>query len=311
VPKALGWGVASCIGARSGWVAAVAFCRDRFSAKKGSQADEQKLVNWIGVPPLEVSMRAAWCKAVMVAVLLGVASYAFGAGESEQTTKDMNSMTVPELVKAGDASRASKDYLQAIDYFKEALRKDKKNAEIYNKLGLAELARGNTDSARYAFERAVKLNSKYADALNNVGAVYFKEKNYNGATKYFKKAVALDETRATFHVNLGAAWFSQKKVDKAMKEYGRALELDPDVLNRTARVGITAQIASPEERAKFYYELAKIQAKRGDVDACLHCLMKAKENGYRELANVYKDEQFTRVWSDPRLQEVVPAPTPK
>jgi tetratricopeptide (TPR) repeat protein len=262
-------------------------------------------------PPREVSMRAAWWKVTIAVAVLGVASYVFATGEPEQATKDLKSLTVAELLKAGDASRAVKDYPRAIEYFQEALRKDRKNPEAYNKLGLAELAGGDTASARGAFERAVKLNSKYADALNNLGAVYFKEKNYNGASKYFKKAVALDETRATFHVNLGAAWFSQKKLDKAMKEYGRALELDPEVLNRTAKVGIAAQISSPEERAKFYYELAKIQAKRGDIDACLHCLMKAKENGYREMANVYKDEQFTRVWSDPRLQEVVPAPSAK
>jgi tetratricopeptide (TPR) repeat protein len=256
-------------------------------------------------------MAAAWWKAAMIVVVLALTSYAFGFGEPEQASKDMKSMTVAELLKAGDASRAVKDYLQAIDYFNEALRRDKKDPEIYNKLGLAQLAKGDTASAQIAFQRAVKLNSKYADALNNLGAVYFKDKNYNNAVKYFKKAVALDETRATFHVNLGAAWFSQKKLEKSMKEYGRALELDADVLNRTARVGIAAQIASPEERAKFFYELAKIQAKRGDIDACLHCLMKAKENGYRELANVYKDEQFTRVWSDPRLQEVVAAPAAK
>jgi Tfp pilus assembly protein PilF len=256
-------------------------------------------------------MRRLGWRTMVVAALIGLASYGFAASDPEQGTKDMKSMTVAELEKAGDASRAVKDYPQAIQYFREALRKDKKNAVLYNKLGLAELSGGDTDSARAAFQKAVKLNSKYADALNNVGATYFKQYNYGNAAKYFKKAIALDEARATFHVNLGAAWFNQKKVDRAMKEYARALELDPLVLERASRAGITAQISSPEERAKFYYELAKIQAKRGDAEACLQCLRKAKENGYRDLANVYRDEQFSRMWSDPRLQEVVPAPVAK
>ena len=51
----------------------------------------------------------------------------------------MQSMTVADLEKAGDDCRAQKDYAQAIKYFREALRKDKKNAKLYNKLGLAEL----------------------------------------------------------------------------------------------------------------------------------------------------------------------------
>jgi hypothetical protein len=51
--------------------------------------------------------------------------------------------------------------------------------------------------------------------------------------------------------------------------------------------------------------LVKIYAKRGDVETCLQCLRKAKEDGYRDLANVYKDEEFSRMRENPRLHEVV------
>ena len=256
-------------------------------------------------------MTRHWCSTMVAVAVMTLGAYGVAAPEAEQSTPDMKTMTVADLDKAGDASRALKDYDQAIRYYQEGLRREKKNARLYNKLGLAELSSGDTGSAKVAFEKAVKLNSKYADALNNLGAVYFKENRMGNAAKYFKKAVAMDETRATFHVNLGAAWFSQKKVERAMKEYARALELDPEVLERTAKAGIVAQIASPEERAKFYYELAKIQAKRGDVESCLKCLQKAKENGYRDLVNVYRDEQFSQLWSNPQLHEVVPPPAAK
>jgi pentatricopeptide repeat protein len=76
-------------------------------------------------------------------------------------------------------------------------------------------------------------------------------------------------------------------------------------------VGITAQIASPEERARYSYMLAKIYAKRGNVDDCLQCLKKAKEQGYRDLANVYRDEEFSRMRENPKLHEVVAPPTAK
>ena len=54
--------------------------------------------------------------------------------------------------------------------------------------------------------------------------------------------------------------------------------------------------------------LAKIHAKRGNVEARLHCLKMAKEQGYRGLENVYRDEEFSRLWQDARLAEVVPPP---
>lgn len=220
-------------------------------------------------------------------------------------------MSASELEKAGDVARSQKDYPMAIRYFQAAAKKDRKNAQLYNKLGLAELKNNDLGSARIDFEKATKLKSKYVEAVNNIGAVEYMRKNYGAAAKYFKKAVALEETRATYHVNLGAAWFSQKKMDRAMAEYTRAMELDPDAFRTDARTGIAAQIASPEERAQYSYLLAKAYAKRGDVEGCLQCLRKAKEDGYRNMTNVYKDEEFSRMRDNPRLREVVPPPVAK
>jgi tetratricopeptide (TPR) repeat protein len=255
-------------------------------------------------------MRVMKWSAIAVAIALAFAGRALGQEGAGQRAVDMKSMSVAELEKAGDTYRAQKDYDRAIQYFQEAVRRDKKSATLRNKLGLAELA-GNTELARMDFEKAAKLNPKFADAFNNVGAVYFMQNMPGPAAKYFKKAVALEETRAAFHVNLGAAWFNQKKFDRAINEYARALELDPRVLEQHTRGGSTAQIASPEERAKYNYMLAKIYAKRGDLDSCLVCLRKAKEDGYHDLANVYKEEEFSGLWTDARLALVVPPPVTK
>jgi tetratricopeptide (TPR) repeat protein len=248
---------------------------------------------------------------MVAAILVGLAGYSMALPEPQQAAPALGSMTVAELEKAGDAARMVKDYKQASEYFRAAVRKEPKNAALYNKLGLAELKDGYPQAARRDFEKAAKYNRKYADALNNIGAVDFMQKNVNSAAKYFKKALALEETRATFHVNLGAAWFAQKKLERAVAEYTRALELDPEVLGQNSKAGVTAQISTSEERAQFSYMLAKIYAQRGDLDRCLECLKKAKEDGYRDLKNVYRDEEFSRLWQDARLGEVVPPPAPK
>jgi tetratricopeptide (TPR) repeat protein len=243
-------------------------------------------------------------------MLVAFPVYVVATPEPEQG-KATATMTVPELEKAADQLRAQKDYEQAIVYFQAALRKEPKNAVLFNKMGMAELKMGDMSAARSHFQKAAKLNPKYAEALNNIGAVDFAQKNLGSAVKYFKKAVAREETRATFHVNLGAAWFGQNKLERAVSEYTRALELDPEVLNNNSRAGVSAQISNPEERAKYSYMMAKIYARRGDVESCLRCLRKAKEDGYREIANVYKDEEFATMRHDSRLSEVVPPPAPK
>jgi len=256
-------------------------------------------------------MRNLIFKIMMVALLVGLAEYSVGVPEPDQGKVSMGTMTVAELEKAGDAARAQKDYQRAIEYFQAALRKDRKNAVLYNKLGLAELKSGKLQAARADFAKAAKHDRKYAEALNNMGAVDYMQRNFGSAARYFKKAVALEETRATFHVNLGAAWFGQKNLERAIAEYSRALELDPEALSQNSKAGVAAQIASPEERARYSYMLAKIYARRGNLDRCLECLKKAKEEGYHDLANVYKEEEFSSLWQDARLSEVVPAPDRK
>jgi len=255
-------------------------------------------------------MRNILAKMILMAVALGLVGYGFGMSDPEQQ-RPMSTMTVAELEKAGDLARVHKDYTLAIQYFQTALQKDRKNAVLYNKLGLAYLQNNDSENARANFKTAVKRNPKYADALNNIGAVEYTRRNFGGAAKFFKKALALDETRASFHVNLGAAWFGQNKLDRAIAEYTRAVELDPEVLVSQSRGGVTAQISSPEERARYSYMLAKIYAKMGEVDRCLECLRKAKEEGYRDMANVYRDQEFGPLWQDVRLNTMVPPPVAK
>jgi Flp pilus assembly protein TadD len=146
---------------------------------------------------------------MLAALVVGLSVRSMGQPAPQQLQVKPEAMTVSELEKAGDVARAEKDYDRAISYFQTALRKDKKNAVLYNKLGLSYLKSGNLPEARDNFEKAAKRNNKYAEALNNVGAVYYVQKNFGSAARYFKKALALDESRPVFHVNLGAAWFSQ------------------------------------------------------------------------------------------------------
>lgn len=249
---------------------------------------------------------------VLLAMVIGFAGSSLASSEPQQAMPvKVDNMSVAELEKAGDAARATKAYDQAITYFEAAIRKDKKNATLYNKLGLAQLKANDPASARLSFEKAVKRNPKFADAMNNLGAVYFVQKNHGAAARYFKKAVALDEARPVFHVNLGAAWFGQSKLDRAMAEYNRALQLDPTILDQRYSGGMTAQVSTAEERARYNYMLAKLYARLGDTEQCLRCLKKAKEEGYHNLSNVYKDEEFSHMRQDPRMAEIAPPPSTK
>lgn len=214
-------------------------------------------------------------------------------------------LTVAELETKGDALRQQKAYAEALAHYQAALSKDKTNPVLFNKAGIAELQLRRLANARKDFERAIRCDQDYAEAYNNLGVIAYMRGDYKKAIRQYRKALALREDSASFYSNLGATYFAQKKIENAIAEYRRALELDPDVLLRSSKGGVAAQVASPDDRARYWYVLAKIYAQRGDCERCLHCLRKAQEEGYRKLQDVNKDPEFATVRQDPRVMELL------
>ncbi len=218
----------------------------------------------------------------------------------------VSKMSAEDLVGSADSFRAAKNYTDANRLLQEAVRRQPKDAVIVNKLGINEIQLKDYQGAAGHFKKAIKLNPQFADALNNLGAVYFLQNNLRGAERYYRKALALDESRATFHVNLAATWERQNKLNLALAEYQRALELNPDALTSSSSYGAVAQLLTPEQRASRFFILAKVCAIRGDIEGSLEYLRKAKEESYRDLRGVYKQQEFAKLWSDPRLGEIIP-----
>lgn len=213
-----------------------------------------------------------------------------------------------ELEEKGDQLRSEKAYLDAVDYYQEAIKKMRKGPQqaiVYNKLGMALLGLGRIDDARKSYKKAVKADSKLAYAVNNLGFTYYYGKKYGRAIKYYKKAIKLEPMIASFHSNLGAAYFANKDVNKAVPEYQQALTLDPDIFERRSTFGQTAQISSPEDRAYYSYIMAKLYAQHGLMDRSLLYLRRAIEEGYQGIDNVYKDTEFTALREDPRFTELM------
>jgi len=213
------------------------------------------------------------------------------------------------LEQQGDALDAAKLYLDALDYYRAALLKSPNNAEVLNKMCRSELLINRWKDARKSCERAIKANRTFAEAYGNLAVAYYGERKYGATIKECNKAIAIDNTSAAFFNNLGAAYFAEKKFEPAVAAYQHALQLDPDVFGRSSRNGIEAQLAGPEDRARFDYTVAKLYAKMGFSEQSLEYLKKAMEAGYKDLKNVYKDEEFATLRKNPRFTELMASKT--
>ena len=214
-----------------------------------------------------------------------------------------------ELERRGDDLRTDKNYLDAIDYYQAALKGAPGNASVFNKIGICQLMMQRYKEAKKSFERAIKADRNHADAYNNLGVIYYQARSYNAAIKQYEKAISLKDDAASYYSNMGAAYFGKKQFDKAIQDYAKAMQLDPDIFERTSHAGVLAQLPSPEDRAHYDYVLAKLYARTGVPERSLHYLKKAMEEGYKDIKNVYKDDEFSTLRKDPRFAELMATKT--
>jgi tetratricopeptide (TPR) repeat protein len=215
-----------------------------------------------------------------------------------------------DLEAQGDNLRRQKLFLDALDYYQAAGWKNPKSAPLYNKIGMCELQLHWWPKAKKDFERAIKEDGRYAEAYNNLGVSFYGTKRFSKAISRYQKAIDLRPESASFYSNLGAAYFSVKDFQRSALAYAHALELDPDVFERSSRDGIAAQMAKPEDRARYDYEIARLYAKMGITDRSLQYLRRAMEEGYKNIESVYKDVEFAGLRKDPRFTELMGARPP-
>src|SRR3954452_12296259 len=123
------------------------------------------------------------------------------------------SATVAELESSADKLREQNMYRDAVDYYDVALKKEPRNAVLWNKRGIALLQMGRYRDGQKSFEKSIHFDKKYPDAYNNLGVIYYKEaaqkaakggsRDYGRAIKNYSKAIKLRDDSASFHSNLG------------------------------------------------------------------------------------------------------------
>src|SRR5690349_3918379 len=205
-----------------------------------------------------------------------------------------------------DLMMARKEFREAALAYKKIAEEDPKNAIICNKLGIALHKEYDLNGALHSYERAVKLDPNYADAQNNIGVIWYDKKKFGRAIRAYQKAIKMRSDLAVSYSNLGYAFFADKKYEQSINAFGQALKLDPSVLDHNpGRVGSTVQDRSVEDRAKFYFLLAKSFAEAGNFERSLVYLRKAKDEGYKSMKDVQTDPAFSAMRKLPEMQEVL------
>ena len=212
-------------------------------------------------------------------------------------------LTAEELA---DLMMARKEFREAALAYKRLTDQYPTSAPICNKLGIALHKEYDLNGALHYYERAVKLDPTYADAQNNIGVIWYDKKKFGRAIRAYQKAIKMRADLAVSYSNLGYAYFADKKYEQSIAAFQQAVKLDPTVMDHgSGRAGSTVQDRSVDDRAKFYFLLAKSFAEAGNFERSLIYLRKAKDEGYKSMKDVQTDPAFSAMMNMPEMQEVL------
>src|SRR5579872_285125 len=229
------------------------------------------------------------------------ASDGFRVSSPSQDQAPNRSLT-PEL--RGDIMMARKEYREAIEFYKPGAEK---NAVLANKTGIAYHQLQDFQDAEKYYRRAIKLNPKYSEAINNLGTVYYAKKSYRRAIAQYRNALRIAPNSASILSNLGTAYLARKQDDDAMKAYDEAFAIDPEVFDQHNGQGVLVQERTIEERAGYFYMLAKTSAKRGMTDRTLQYIRKALESGFKDRDKFKSEPEFAGLQDNMEFQEILAA----
>src|SRR5258708_22632208 len=206
---------------------------------------------------------------------------------------DPATATEEQLETVADVLRARRFPEDALDYYLYALKRGGGNqVMLLHKIGVTQLELRHTAAARAYFQRAIKLQKKDPVAWNNLGAVEYLDGRFAAAISNYNRAIKLNKTSAIYHSNLGTALFEEKRYNDARAHFKIALQLDPDMAHHDAPGGLTAHMLSPEDHARYCFEMARLYAEVGDETSMLRYLTKASEGGFDVMPEMRSDPKL-------------------
>jgi tetratricopeptide (TPR) repeat protein len=142
----------------------------------------------------------------------------------------------------------------AIGHFKKAVDHDKKFAQGYAMLGVAQLGKKDINEAQKSFTTATQLNPKAALAHFELGAIYNQQHKWPDAERELKAGLAVDDSAAMGHYELAKTYWAQQNYDAAQPELEKTLKLKPDLAPAHVLFGNLMLRANNGIAAKHEYE---------------------------------------------------------
>jgi tetratricopeptide (TPR) repeat protein len=146
--------------------------------------------------------------------------------EEYQKAIDAKSNFWEAYAKLGYAYFSKGMHDQAEEAVRRGLEK-KEKGELYNVLGLVQMAQGDLKEADFSFRKAISYDNENPEYHKNLGEVNFKKGVLIIAMQEYNTALELDSTMVEVYFNLAQAYLKQARLNDAMEAFKTAIRVDP------------------------------------------------------------------------------------
>jgi Flp pilus assembly protein TadD len=122
-----------------------------------------------------------------------------------------------------------KQYPEAEELYREAVRLEPENARFHNDLATALFAQHKSDEAEAAEREALRLDPGNAEYCDNLGEYLLAQEKYTQAEAAYRDAVSLEPRNAKYLNDLGRSLFPQKRYDEAEDVQRKAIAIASDL----------------------------------------------------------------------------------
>jgi tetratricopeptide (TPR) repeat protein len=127
-----------------------------------------------------------------------------------------------------DLARNEKNLNTKMMYYKQALRNDPSNLDIYFEMSHAYLDEEKYDEAVEVLQPLLKSQPKNVRIHIELAEIYLKDKSRNKAISVLKRAMAVAEDNIEINYLLGRAYMEDKKYEEAAAQFHIVLKKEPD-----------------------------------------------------------------------------------
>jgi len=149
-------------------------------------------------------------------------------------------METEKLLQEGRRSLKTKNYYTALDFFKQALEKDRENPEIHYYLGITYGRMGKYDKAIEHLSYVLNSDLAFIHKIHAkmiLGYIYTIKEDYDSALSLFESVVKSGIETAQAYAAIGYIMYKKGNVKEALLNLYRAVEIDPKNANAHNSLG--------------------------------------------------------------------------